>query len=273
VNRAYVDTTVLTDALLKRDPSAKTALDRYSWTGLPVYAIKEFSAGPLKNWIWFYNKLVNNSYSDALRELHRMGFTPKRYTTLTAIEALQQVAKEFESMVNVEVFTNYPGQTLGQTIRDQYLFHLKRRIAQSWRQRRTLTTEVVQELSCYPGRAPRFQAGGLIEKDHLGCDHGGECCLAAELRKRKPALEKILETLKKLPPKAENQRRIRILKDLLREKSRFILEDKHCRGLGDVVFAVFCPDDAVVLTTNIMDHEPLAAALGKKAEAVERIEA
>jgi len=35
------------------------------------------------------NQLVNNSYSDALRELHRMGFTPRRYTTLTAIEALQ----------------------------------------------------------------------------------------------------------------------------------------------------------------------------------------
>jgi hypothetical protein len=270
VNRAYVDTTVLTDALLKGDPRIKTALDRYSWTGLPVYAIKEFRAGPLKNWIWFYNKLVNNSYSDALRELHRMAFTPKRYTTLTAIEALQQVAKEFESMVNEEVFTKYPGQTLGQTIRDQYLFHLKRRIVVSWRQRRTLTTDVVQELPCYPERAPRFQAGGLIEKDHLGCDHGGECCLAVELRRRRPALEKIFETLKTLPPKAENQRRIKILKEFLKKKSRFVLEDKHCRGLGDVIFAVFCPDDAVVLTTNIRDHEPLAAALGKKAEPVEK---
>ena len=270
MNRAYVDTTVLTDALLKRDPYTKAALGRYTWTGLPVYAIKEFRAGPLKNWVWFYNKLVINSFPDALRELHRMGFTPRRYTTLTAIEALQQVANEFESMVNEEVLTKYPGQTLGQTIRDQYLLHLKRMIVESWRHRRTLTTEVVQELSCYPERAPRFQTGGLVEKDHLGCDHGGECCLAVELRKRRPALEKILEKLKTLPPKAENERRIRILKEFLRAKSRFVLGDKHCRGLGDVIFAVFCPDNAVLLTTNMKDYEPLAAALDKQAEPVEK---
>jgi hypothetical protein len=269
VNRAYVDTTVLTDALLKDDLRIKTALGRYNWTGLPVYAIKEFRAGPLKNWIWFYNKLVNNSYSDALRALHQMGFTPRRYTTQTVIEALHQGAKESESIVNKDILAKYPGQTLGQTIRDQYLLHLKRKIVQSWQQRRTLTTEVVQELSCYPERAPRFHPGGLIENDHLGCDHGGECCLAVELRRRRPALDKILATLKTLPPKAENQRRIRILKEFLRKK-RFVLEDKHCRGLGDVIFAVFCPDDAVILTTNIKDHEPLAAALGKKAEPVEK---
>lgn len=256
--------------MLKRDLRTKIALDRYSWTGLPVYAIKEFRAGPLKNWIWFYNKLVNNSYPDALRELHRMGFTPKRYTTLTAIEALQQVAREFESMMTEELLAKYPGQTLGQAVRDLHLYHLKRRIVESWRQRRSVTTDVVQELLCYPERAPRFQAGGLIEKGHLGCDHGGECCLAVELRKQRPALEKILEVLKTLPPKAENQRRIKILREFLRKKSRFVLEDKHCRGLGDVIFAVFCPDDAVVLTTNLKDHEPLTAALGKKAEPVEK---
>ena len=32
------------------------------------------------------------------------------------------------------------------------------------------------------------------------------------------------------------------------------------------MFAFFCPIDAVVLTTNIKDHKPLAEALGKKAQ-------
>jgi hypothetical protein len=197
VNRAYIDTTVLTDALLKGNPRTKAALAPFDWSGLPVYAINEFRAGPLRNWIWFYNKLVSNSYSDALRALHRMGFTPKRYTTLTAIEALQQVAREFESMVNEEVLAKYPGDTLGHVIRDQYLLHLKRRIVQSWRQRRSLTTDVVQELPCYTERVPRFQPEGIIEKDHLGCDHGGECSLAVELRKRRLDLEKILADVSK----------------------------------------------------------------------------
>jgi hypothetical protein len=199
-----------------------------------------------------------------------MGFTPKRYTIQTAIEALREVAKELETLVNEEVLAKHPDQTLGQAIRDQYLYHLKRRIVSSWRQRRTVTTEVLQELTCYPERAPRFQPGGLIEKDHLGCDHGGECCLAADLRKRKPALEKMLDVLKTLPPKPEHQRRIKILKEFLKKKSRFVLEDKYCRGLGDIMFAVFCPDDAVILTTNVKDHEPLAAVFGKQVEAVEK---
>jgi len=39
-----------------------------------------------------------------------------------------------------------------------------------------------------------------------------------------------------------------------------------CRDLGDAVFAFFCTNNAVVLTTNLRDHEPLAKAIGKKAE-------
>jgi hypothetical protein len=39
-----------------------------------------------------------------------------------------------------------------------------------------------------------------------------------------------------------------------------------CRDLGDAIFAFFCPSNAVVLTTNLGDHEPLANAIGKKAE-------
>jgi len=49
--RAFVDTTVLTDALLKvgepRD-RAKAAIARFVESLLPVYAIKEFQAGPLE---------------------------------------------------------------------------------------------------------------------------------------------------------------------------------------------------------------------------------
>jgi len=76
--------------------------------------------------------------------------------------------------------------------------------------------------------------------------------------------------LKALPVKPENSRRIKILKEFLKKKGHFVLEDKDCRGLGDVIFAIFCPNDAVVLTTNIVDHEPLAKVLGKKVETVEK---
>ncbi len=268
MNRAYVDTSVLTDLLLKDDERAKLALGRYGWTGLPVYAIKEFRFGPLNNWIWFYNKLVINSYTDALRELHRMAFTPKRYTTLTAIEALTQVAKQFEALLTEEVLRNYPGETLDQVIRDQYLLHMKRKIIESWRRRREVTSEVVQEIPCYSERAPSFQTGGLIDSVRLGCDHGGECSLAADLRKRNADLAKILKMLKRLPAKPEHERQIATLKEFLKKKSRIVFGDLQCRRLGDVMFAIFCPGDAVILTTNMKDHEPLAAAVAKRAEPV-----
>jgi hypothetical protein len=33
-------------------------------------------------------------------------------------------------------------------------------------------------------------------------------------------------------------------------------------------FCFFCPDDAVMLTTNLKDHKPLAEGIGKQAEAL-----
>jgi hypothetical protein len=91
-DRAFVDTTVLTDVLLNvgepRD-SARAALARFAETLLPVYAIKEFEAGPLANYCWIHNVLVNEqSMSRALRRVHAVSRTLQRYLTSTAIEAM-----------------------------------------------------------------------------------------------------------------------------------------------------------------------------------------
>jgi hypothetical protein len=43
------------------------------------------------------------------------------------------------------------------------------------------------------------------------------------------------------------------------------MDAKDCRRLGDAFFALYAPPDAVILTTNIKDHAPLAEALGKQA--------
>jgi hypothetical protein len=118
--------------------------------------------------------------------------------------------------VNRKVLAKYPGQTLGQTIRDQYLLHLKRKIVQSWQQRRTLTTEVGQELPCYPERAPRFHPGGLIEKDHLGCNH------------RQHAVRCRYRALARLYP---NTRRMATLKHV--QDRRVLLETRHAAGAPD----------------------------------------
>jgi hypothetical protein len=82
-SKAYVDTTVLTDALLKQGPQgavARGALKTYSETILPVYAIREFKAGPLNYWVWLHNKLVlTKSVSKTLDAISAIvGFQPNR---------------------------------------------------------------------------------------------------------------------------------------------------------------------------------------------------
>src|SRR5271169_2051212 len=93
MSKAFVETTVLTDALLKSGvPSrtAKRAIARFETSLLPLYAIKEFKAGPLRAFVWVHNKLVaGRSFSATLDVLQRLSRTPQRYLTSTAIEALR----------------------------------------------------------------------------------------------------------------------------------------------------------------------------------------
>ena len=58
---------------------------------------------------------------------------------------------------------------------------------------------------------------------------------------------------------------MQVLSDLIRNPKRPMTQ-QMCRDLGDAFFALFAPDNAVILTTNRKDHEPLAHALGKKVE-------
>jgi len=79
-------------------------------------------------------------------------------------------------------------------------------------------------------------------------------------------LEKIRKVLLKEPKTRENERRARALRQLIR-KPKAAVSEQTCRDLGDAFFAVFAPNDSVILTTNTKDHTPLAATLRKKTEA------
>ena len=88
---AFIETTVLTDYLLKRDGSeqaAAAAFARHAAKIIPQFAWKEFKRGPLKNFVWTYNKLAeSNSFTHTLAALQRMSRSPHRYITATAIQA------------------------------------------------------------------------------------------------------------------------------------------------------------------------------------------
>ena len=266
MTKAYVDTTVLTDVLLSwgnQRKTAKDALRLYATTQLPVYAIKEFKAGPLSNFVWMHNKLVTlSSWSEALEALQRMSRTPKRYTTSTAIQALKLSSDSIGRLTTMDLLTKYGIQSSDKVLCNEYRLAIKSAVFKAWKKRRNVTTEVVDVLPCYREATP-YDERGCIVLDPLKCVGYNECSLSTKLKVRSNELKILKDTIDKLPVKKENQRRSQVLRQLIRKPKAPMVED-NCRALGDAYFAIFCPNDSVILTTNRSDHEPMAIALGKK---------
>ncbi|MEI6262989.1 MAG: hypothetical protein WCR46_24235 [Deltaproteobacteria bacterium] len=266
MDEAIIDTTVLTDILLNSGEAKDIALKAikcYRKTFLPVYAIKEFKAGPLGNFVWFHNKFISTgSYEKAIDALQRMSRTPKRYTTSTALQALKEASGSIAKQTLGDLLKKY-GETAthDKVLYDEFRLTLKSLISVAWKKRRKITTEVISPLSCYREVAP-YEKRGLIEIKPTSCDPENGCSMSSALRSKPEELRKMREAIID-SEKLENIKRAKLLRQLYRTTN--VLQDKECRNLGDAVFVFLAPSDAEILTTNIRDHEPLAMALGKKA--------
>jgi hypothetical protein len=263
MSKAYVDTTILVDALLKpgRDSkSARAAIRRYEVSEMPVFAIKEFKAGALYAYKWLHNKMqLLNSFSQTLFALQKMSLTPRKYTIATAIQGLAQAAKTIGSRTNAQLETKYGrSATIDSCLCDEYRLYLKYLIFRAWQQRRELTS-VVLPLSCYNEVKP-IEINGEIRLDHLQCDKKSECSLAAKLRARTDDLKALKKANDVLPPNRERTKRSQALRSLMLGR---MVDEQLCRSLGDAIFAFFAPSGSAILTTNAKDMEPLAKALGK----------
>jgi hypothetical protein len=258
---AYVETTVLTDFLLKpktpKQQRAKVALGRYQNTLLPVYSIKEWKAGPLSRFAYVHDKLVvTRSLRDTLKTVSIM---PRGQST--SIEALAAAATAFRSQKK-------PYTGLGNTdeeMADSYRLALESLIIRSWRKRRKITTQVVDELPCYIEVEPRVGKDGLLDLNPRQCERDQECCLAPRLKSKPNLLESLRNAIPQNSGRKEDQRRRQALKQLIKHPKEFVNRET-CRSLGDAIFAFFCPQTAIILTTNLRDHGPLAQSIGKKAE-------
>jgi hypothetical protein len=268
MSKAFIDTTILTDALIKSGEAKKFAVDvlnKFTITELPVFAIKEFKAGPLKNFVWMHNKLVTvGSYEKALDALQHMSRTPRRYTTSTAIEALREAAGSISKQTPANLAEKYGEKaSMDKILCDEFRLALKTAIMKAWKKRRRITTDIVLPLPCYHEVSP-YEKRGLIEIDPKMCNPSGECSLAPFLRTKLNELRKMRDAIKD-SSKPENQRRSRSLRQLYR-KPKSPIEEKDCLNLGDAFFVLFAPDDSIILTTNIADYKPLVDVLGKIAK-------
>jgi hypothetical protein len=260
MSRAFLDTTVFTDALLKPKTAkwqrARAAIGRYKESLLPVYAIKEWKAGPLATFAYVHDKLARTgSFHKTLEALSLV----RGYRLSTSLEALA-AAHAPKTGPRTTVINPNLDRELAARVR----LALRSLIIRSWRHRRKVTTDVVQDLSCYTEAEPRVGDDGFFELDPFKCDGDTECSLASELKSKPALLEALRDAIPENSIRPEDRNRRKVLKRLL-NRPKDVLDRDSCRQLGDAVFAFFCPNDAVILTTNIRDQGPLAKAVGKTA--------
>lgn len=261
---AYVETTVLTDLLLKpktpKQQRAKEALARHPNTLLPVYSIRELKAGPLRNFAYLHDKLV---ITESLRDtLLAISVLPKAsHKRATSVEALTTAATI--SRAQTETLSGLG--TSDRDMADSYRLALASIIIRSWRKRRKVTSAVVDELPCYTEAEPFVGKDGLFELKPWDCERDQECCLGPRLKAEPKLLVALRDSIPDNSGRREDQRRRAALKKLIKHPKDAV-DRETCRDLGDAIFAFFCPKSAVILTTNLRDLQPLASSIGKTAE-------
>jgi hypothetical protein len=268
MSKAYVETTVLTNVLLKpgsvKEAAARSALARYDETLLPVYSIKELKSGPLDHYSYFHDKLVQTrSLADTVAAVNSLNPVTEARRRSTSFEALEAATR----LDSARPRTPPSDLPLDEELADRYRLSLEALVILGWQKRRGVTTRTIQDLECYTEAEPRIGKDGLFDLMPKECARDRACCLWDELRSEasRPLLSALRDSIPEASTGYENRNRRKVLKQLI-NTPKLPLGREQCRWLGDAAFAFFCPPDAVILTTNIRDHQPLANAIGKKAE-------
>ena len=265
MTKAFLDTTILADALLKIGPMqkrARTSLANFDELLVPGYAVKEFKRGPLRGYVWLHNKVVSTGrWGDAIAAICTIW--QQHNLANTAIRAVSDFTS---SMATQRV-------RAGEIGRNSIEYHaieakeariwLKTKIIKAWRDQSREPFMHVKPLECYAMIAPSERADGMIDNQPLSCTLVN-CCLKRQFDADPISARKLEQACADHAAKPEMAKRRTVLRQI-RRKPNSELTNNQCLTLGDAVFALQCPPDAVVLTTNISDHGPLTAALGKTA--------
>lgn len=265
MNDAYLETTILTNLLLKpgskKQQAAKFALGRYGETFLPVYSIKEWKNGPLDHYAYVHDKLLQTkSLSNTIGAINSLSPFFAGYKKSTSFEALEAATR----LGGRDSATISPPD-LDRQLADRYRLALASLIFRSWKKRRSVATKTIQDLDCYIEAKPKLDRNGYFDLKPQKCDSERECTLANQLKQRPDLLKKLRDAIPESSSRDEDKNRRKVLKQLINTPKRTLTEEQ-CRFLGDAVFAFFCPAHAIILTTNLKDHAPLAQAIDKVAQ-------
>jgi len=268
MTKAFLDTTIIVNILLKRNElhdRCRAALQRFDSASFPAYALKEMKAGPLHAWIWLHNRCVTDrSYERVVRAIHAMARTRQKNLADSALEAVAETGAS-KRMKMGSLVEKYGASATEDVVHcDRMRLGLQRRITQAWRQPFALEADISNPLPCFEIGEFTIKRG-LIEFARLSCDWKRGCEIAAQMSREPEKVVALRKVTESDPSRRESNKRSQSLRHIVRTPNR-PMNDNQCRAIGDAVFAFFTPADSVILTTNIKDHRPLAAALGKRAE-------
>jgi hypothetical protein len=183
----------------------------------------------------------------------------RTYKISTSLEALQAAT---ESVTGIDMATARTPSQKDRLDAEMLALSLRRIILNGWRDRRKIASEVVDELDCFPEEAPFYEdETRMLKMGKTKCPERGDCSYAPKLRKIPNDLASLLIAIKN-ETRPEDVRRRRSL-HTLKNTPRRVLDDRSCRDLGDAYFALHCPAQSTILTSNPKDHALLAEALGK----------
>jgi hypothetical protein len=266
--KAFLDTTILTDAVLKEESVRKrtrAAIARCQQAQYPGYALKEFNYGPFDAYRRYYNYLVEeDSTSVAMRRVHAGILTPRRQRFATMMEASIRADEDASKGYSPsEVSTNRRERARA------HRYHLRRTLRNAHRQIEKLPAKQVFPLDCYSSPKLEQLPNETLAFSESGCGRSGAsmagfaaCSTAHHCSAMTGDIRKLVAALKKQPEQREISKRIEALKKLVSEGK---LTHSDCQYLGDAVFTLLAPNGYVIMTTNVKHHRPMARAVGKDA--------
>ncbi len=154
--KAYLDTTILAHILLDQfgmGPRASASLARFVESELPVYAIKEFKAGPLLYYCWAHNALKQSrSFSQFAERLQNLQANPyQKRRASTALQAIKNASSFISSHKTMGSLSDKYGTFADpmEGMADEIRLEIRGMMEQAWSNRRKVATRVIQELACY----------------------------------------------------------------------------------------------------------------------------
>ena len=205
----------------------------------------------------YHNKIVEASSWQEATSVIRSNIGPRKNLPATALQAVGDFLGSIGKELPADIGLRYPGMTLENAQLAELQIWLKQRILRAWRKRRNITSAVISPLSCYVESGIKTLLSKQLDDSPVRCGVN-DCSLRERYRHRLPELKLLEDACIGTKPEVVKRRQAL---DRLRSHPTKQYEEKHCRALGDAVFALDCPAGGEILTTNVVDHKPLADAL------------